>query len=400
MKHRQARKVIHDRIESRRLIRYYINIHKIILIQTRIRMFLSKRRLAEAIEAERDAAAYMIQQCVVRFLHKRRKESYTANLIKYFIIKSIVSYKFNIYKDVSFLFLSIRTRRILKFLLNSISIQNNRKIINIQRIIRPIVQRIVHNKRQTQINHYAANILINFIKMTGPRHKFKIHMLMTKRAKRIISTAGRNFLIARRNARERLEINSPLSSVSPEHPSPTTTINQISRHHNPTELDNFNRIFRENMAQVENYIATRHERHARQQHISTTHNEIMSRLNELQSIYSRPRATNTPTLPRTPSPPTLPRTSTPSRTPTSISSIRTNINTSLSSLPRIPSVPPMPHIPPLLEHLEHHKEQQSQLIQQNLQQLQQEQQQQWQLLVNIIVEQVILQEQYHQLNLE
>jgi len=62
MRINKARRIIKGRIESRRQVRYYANISKVILIQTRIRMFLAKRRLSILKHAEHDAAAFMIQR--------------------------------------------------------------------------------------------------------------------------------------------------------------------------------------------------------------------------------------------------------------------------------------------------------------------------------------------------
>jgi len=81
------------------------------------------------------------------------------------------------------------------------------------------------------------------------------------------------------------------STTSTANITPSLT-NQMLNH----ELQEFNRLFRQNMADLENYISQRQERQERHRTSVANRTSITTRLHELQTIYG-PSPTSTPTPP-------------------------------------------------------------------------------------------------------
>ena len=151
--HQSARQIIKDRIASRRLIRYYLNIDSIILIQTRIRIILAKNKLKSLKFTFQNAAAIIIQNKFRAYSKITHLQQKSAKIIQHLFIKKYL----NISQNSPF----------------TVNLLNN-------------FHQISHDQINIRTLHQKSLIITNFFKMACKRHKFKLHLLSQQISARII----------------------------------------------------------------------------------------------------------------------------------------------------------------------------------------------------------------------
>ena len=68
------RSIIKRRMNNRLVATHVCHLRQVIKIQCRIRIFLAKKRMKEAVDEERDIAAYIIQEKFRRFIKEKKRE--------------------------------------------------------------------------------------------------------------------------------------------------------------------------------------------------------------------------------------------------------------------------------------------------------------------------------------
>ena len=312
------------RIASKRQIRYYANISKIILIQTRMRIFLAKKRLREEQLAERDAAAYMIQLQYRNYHNRQLQKNNAANILQYsimifylnrisrlaskpysgnLILFQRIVHKLRVHRCPS-LFLTFLDKRIVLHCFKRIVKQLCRSIRTIQTISRLRYQQRVFEQT-------ASVRIVNFIKMCGPRHKFLLQRIRKNLAVRRIQQFARIHI--NRNVQARRTLQQQAARPAPGRTQSISTAPSQRLVHRTTpqrqplapstetnlnhELQEFNRLFHENMREINTFVETRREACAQR---VAANSSMQQRLDEIRSIYGNPaRPTTIPTRPTT-----------------------------------------------------------------------------------------------------
>lgn len=312
MRHLSARQLIKDRIASRRLIRYYLNIESVILIQTRIRIFLAKKYLTHIKLQYLNAAAIIIQSKFRSYANHIHLKNHSAKLIQKLFICSYLKIPFN--PNLS------------------------------QNIIHNFHNSISNNIHQNSLNHNSS-LISNFMKMAAKRHKFKLYLLSQQISARTIQRyihnwfhhQGSHFLsnhpavtiISLNNCTN--PPNSPISHNNSPNENNTTpsqnidntlTSNQenidrriinhrIARHQyhlreqqRHRQITEFNDLFRQHLNDINNnFHTTNNDTHPIQRHessrinaLNNAYTEFNNRLQQIRSSYSsnnQPSSTST-----------------------------------------------------------------------------------------------------------